>query len=435
MLKKIRNAIIILLCSVAAGSLLLTLVYALPVDAARENVKSSLYDMLEVAEDPQGDRGRKEIIALKDNFTDSLMVQNALEKVEGKSPWAHAMWAYHHDLGNDTSWMTEKSLAAFLRQGTDGMYLREYSKYWHGYLIYLKPLLMCMSWKSVETFLAVFQIILLAAVFALACFKRKYYLGMGIVCAFLFMKPLSVWFSLTLSDCWSIVLLTTAVFLLFYDKLEKKDRYAEAFLLAGIVTAYLDFLTYPVVTLGIPLCLWLVLSMETCGGWKKQLARGFWNSAFWVAGYVGMWGMKWVLAGITCQSRTLKDAVWSIIYRTTPLDGYQSAFSGVSRTVDAILQQYDSPAYGIGFGALAAAAFISVVWCGVKARGANWAVTITCLAVVALFPFGWLVLTQNHTAIHCVYTFRIMGVTVMALWCMIVSSVITIRRGRQPHIR
>lgn len=434
MKKRIRNVLIILLCSVAAGSLLLALAYCLPVESARKHVEASLYEMVEIGEDPDGDALRKKIIGVKDNFTDCLMVQNALERIEGKNSWEHAMYAYHHDLGNEATWMTEESLAAFLRQGTEGMYLREYSRYWHGYLVYLKPLLMCMSWRSVETFLLVFQVILLLAALGLSCYRKMPFLGLGIVCAFLFMKPLGIWFSLTLSDCWAIALAAVIILLLFNDRLEKRNWHEELFLITGILTAYVDFLTYPVVTLGIPLCVWLVLSAQEYRGWRRQLCKVFWICACWGVGYVGMWGMKWVVADVTCQTGTLRNAVWAVIFRTEPLDGYGSVLSGISRTFQAVLRQYDSAAYGIGFGIIAASALVSVALCLIKARSAKWGVSVICLALAALLPVGWLAVTQNHTAIHCAYTFRIAGVTVMALCCITVLSVqALIRKAKSVH--
>lgn len=428
MARRIRNIAAILLCSAAAGTLLLMLVFLLPVDAARRHAEVSLQEMVAGEADLAGNAQRKTVIQHKDNFTDCLMVQNALEKVEGRTILEHAMYIYHHDLQDDTTWATEESLTAFLRRGVGGMYLKEYSKYWHGYLVYLKPLLLCMSWRQVEGFLFVAQIILLVVVAAAAVWKKKFYLGGGIVCTLLFMKPLSIWLSLTLSACWSIALSAVLLLLLLFDKIEGKNRREEFFLLTGIVTAYLDFLTYPVVTLGVPLCVWLVLNLERRCGVRKRLGCFFWNCICWATGYVGMWGLKWVIAEITCQSGTLRNAVWSVIYRTSPLDGYQSAFSGVSRTWAAVMAQYDSALYGAAFAVIAASAVITGVWCLARARSAEWGVSMACLALVAVMPVGWLILTQNHTAIHCFFTFRIMGVSVMALWCMTVCSVLTIRR-------
>lgn len=428
MIRRIRNILAILLCSTFMGTLLLVLIFLLPVGTARAHVEDSLPEMVESEVDRTGNAQRKAIILCKDNFTDCLMVQNALEKVEGRTALEHAMYVYHHDLLDDTTWVTEESLVSILRQGQDGMYLKEYSKYWHGYLVYLKPLLMCMSWRHVETFLLILQIILLTAVIVTSFLKKRFYLGGGVICALLFMKPIRIWLSLTLSACWTIALSATLLLLLFYDKIEKRNRWEEFFLMIGIVTAYLDFLTYPIATLGVPLCIWLVQSLETQCGVRKKLGRFFWNCVCWATGYVGMWGMKWVAAEITCHSGTLRNAAWSVIYRTSPLDGYESAFSGVSRTWAAVMAQYDSVLYGIGFGLIALSAVITAICCLVRARSVEWGISMICLAAAGLMPVAWLVLTQNHTAIHCTFTFRIMGVSVMALWCMTVSSVLTIRR-------
>ncbi len=429
MKKRIRNGILLLLCSVIAGSLLLTFIFSLPVEPARRHVSESLYEMIDIEEDPAGDVWRKKIVSLKDSFTDCLMVQNALERVDGKGPWSHAMYIYHHDLQDDTdtTWRTEESLGAFFDMAPDDMYLKEYSRYWHGYLVFLKPLLLCMSWRHVETLLVIFHIVLLFAVIISACYKGKASVGAGIFFTLLFMKPLRIWFSLTLSTCWSITLLAVLVLLWFFERLEERNWQEEFFLLVGITTSYMDFLTYPIVTLGVPLCVWLLLSQESERKWHDNLFQAFWNCVCWAAGYIGMWGMKWVVAEITCRTGTLRNAAWAVLFRTSPLDGYASFSSGIGRTFRAVMEQYDTVVYGIVFGLIAAAAVLAFLWCLVRARSASWGICMVCLSAAALFPLGWLILTQNHTAIHCEFTFRIMGVTVMALWSIASSSLSAVR--------
>lgn len=427
MRKKIRNCFAILLSSVVIGSILLMLIYSLPVDSARAHVEESLYEMLEIKDDEANTSLRKKIVNLKENFTDTLMVQNALEKVEGKSALEHAMYVYHYDLSTETTWLTEESLVAFLKNGSDGMALREYSRYWHGYLVFLKPLLMLMPWKYVEIFLVVVQAVLLIAILVLAFRKKQMMLGVGVVSAFLFIKPIGVWFSLAMYVCWFIVMVSFLVLLLFYEKIQLKNLQWEVFLLIGIVTAYMDFLTYPIVTLGLPLCFYLVQDVGKHAVWWKRIKQTIGLCVCWAIGYIGMWGMKWVVAEATCQTGSLRSAVWSVIYRTGPLDGYGSFFTGVSRTIRAVLEQYDSIFYTLIFVVIAASALVSVLLCLIKAADTDWGITIICLTVIALFPFVWMVLVQNHTAIHCHFTFRIMSVSIMALWCMMICSVRTLR--------
>ena len=123
MKKRIKNGFILLFSSVIIGLLLLCLIFCLPVKSAKRNVEASVYNMIDIRYDENGSQWRKELVEQKENFTDYLMVQNALEKVEGKSPLAHAIYIYHYDLQDDTTWLTEESLVASLKQGTEGMYL------------------------------------------------------------------------------------------------------------------------------------------------------------------------------------------------------------------------------------------------------------------------------------------------------------------------
>ena len=431
MKRRIRNILIILPAAVLLGTLLLTLIFCLPVESARAHVKESLYNMVEVKDDPAGDPDRKALLDIKENFTDVLMVQNALEKVEGKSALEHAMYIYHYDLADEThtTWRTEESLVVFLKEGEEGLHLREYSKYWHGYLVFLKPLLMCMSWETLEVFWIVLQALLLAAVIAVAVWKKQTLLGVGVAVSLLFMKPMRIWISVDLSICWTIVLAAVLFLLLKYDWIQKKNYKEETFLIIGILTSYMDFLTYPVVTLGIPLCVYLVLNREEMMSLWARVKQSFWICACWAVGYVGMWGCKWVVAEITCQTGTLRNAAWSVITRSQPLDGYGSVLSGVSRTYHLLLNQYDSVWYTVGFWTIVLAAAIAVVICLVRARNPYWGMSVAALCVVALFPHAWLTVIQNHTAIHCWFTFRIMAVSVMALWCIFVCSLRNLRKA------
>lgn len=421
MLRRIRNAAVILGISVLAGTLLLTLAFCLPVDRIRENVKASLYYMLEIQEDENGDPDRKALLAKKENFTEALMVQNALEKVEGRNPYEHAMYIYHYDLLDGTTWATEESLITSLNQGTEGMYLREYSKYWHGYLIFLKPLLMTFTWQQLEVFWFGFMLLFTALVILSAVYKKQIGLGLGIAVAFLFMKPVQIMISVDMSVCWMITLAGMLVLILRYEWLRKRDWLEGFFIIVGIATSYMDFLTYPVVTLVMPLCVFLVLDREEMRGIKQRIAEWIWLCLSWAYGYIGMWGMKWLVAEITLQTGTLRNAAWSVITRTEPLDGRQSFFSGVSRTLEAVFGQYDTSIYMVGI-------VLIIIWLlsafAVNIGKKQWGRFLPvsgCLLAAAMIPFGWLVLTQNHSAIHCVFTFRVLGASVFAIWCMAVS--------------
>ena len=150
MAKKIRNFAAILAISAVVGTMLLVLVFLLPVGPMRRNVEKSVGDMLKSGDEIPEDAFSKYLWKNRETYTDAIMVQNAIERLPDKNAYEHAMWMYHYDLEEDV-WTPEDSLKAFCEshENVNNMYLHIYARYWHGYLLYLKPLLLLFSWKHV----------------------------------------------------------------------------------------------------------------------------------------------------------------------------------------------------------------------------------------------------------------------------------------------
>ncbi len=251
---QVKRMAAILTASAVLGTLLLTLVFCLPVGTMRKHVAASV-DHIIIEESQVGaDFFSQYLWRERETYTDAIMVQNAVEKIEGRNAYQHAMWAYHNDL-EEEFWTPEVSLKALCDDwNTDNMYLHEYSRYWHGYLVYLKPLLMVFSWEQIVSLGIGVQMAMMVMVIILSFYRKKPGVGIAMLVSALFMKPVLVLISLTMSVCWVITLAAILVMLLCHEKIESKKRYPEIFLIIGILVGYFDFLTYPVVTLGLPLC-------------------------------------------------------------------------------------------------------------------------------------------------------------------------------------
>ena len=78
----------------------------------------------------------------------------------------------------------------------------------------------------------------------------------------------------------------------------------------GIVVSYFDFLTYPLVTLGVPLCLLLILQADKIT-YLQKIKNIISLSIAWVIGYLGMWAMKWMIGSIA----THKNILWMLLNR------------------------------------------------------------------------------------------------------------------------
>lgn len=319
MAKKMRNFATIMAISAVVGTMLLVLVFLLPVGPMRRNVEKSVGDMLKTGDEIPEDAFSKYLWKNRETYTDAIMVQNAIERLPDKNAYEHAMWMYHYDLEEDV-WTPEDSLKAFCEshENVNNMYLHIYARYWHGYLLYLKPLLLLFSWKHVVWLELAVQIALMIWVLITAIRKQNAGVAAVTLGSFLFMKPVLVLISLTMSVCWILTLLAVEYMLLHHDRLHEKGQYPEFFLIIGILTSYFDFLTYPITTLGIPLCCYFLLENDRAWNNIKKLI-GF--CASWGIGYAGMWAAKWVIADLTLHTGTIKDAIWSIIGRTEAIGG------------------------------------------------------------------------------------------------------------------
>ncbi len=410
----IKNACILILGSALLGILALTLVFALPSDRVKENVFSDV-DVMMTKEEPESDF-LQYVFKNKESFTDAIMVQNALEDIEGKSAYEHAIWAYHRDLGEDVVWTPLETLPA-LKEGADPsqMYLRTYARYWHGYLAYLKPLLSIFSWQTVVILGIAVQLLLLGAVIAVAVKKKQIAIAVTLGVGMLFMKPILVHVSLTMSICWVITLLALLVQMWKHQWLTEKKLYAEFFLFVGVLTSYFDFLTYPLLTLGFPICAYYLMSREK--NLKEKMGHLIANTIGWGIGYIGMWAMKWIISDLTLQTGTIRDAVWNVIGRTEAIGG-RPRFNGAFYVMGINLKEYSLPIYSVMAIALG---IVVVVLVALAWRRAGWKKMVFFLIpllVVAISPFVWITVVQHHCALHSRFTFRIIAVTAMALSCI-----------------
>lgn len=407
----IKQMLCLGIVSVIAGVLLLVLAFCIPVDVMTKHVSASVDKVIADSSEISGGAWKQYIYANKESYTDAIMVQNAIERIPGKNVFEHAMWAYHLDL-DENIWTPEVSVK-YLSKGGDrlSMFLHQYSRYWHGYLVYLKPLLLVFTWEQILWIGAVLQIVLLLAVLAVSVKTGHLEAGIAILMALCFMKPLLMLASLAMTVCWLITLIVVLVILLKHTWLEQKDHYPELFLMTGILVAYFDFLTYPMVTLGFPLCVYFLIQKEC--KLKENMIRIIAYSASWGLGYVAMWASKWVLADLTLHTGTIKSAVGSILGWTEAIGG-RPRISGGLYVVSLNLQEYDLWIYPVLLGILLA--FDASVFFFAAAKGSLKRAISRCVPylLVACIPFAWYIAVQHHSGLHVAFTFRIISVACLA---------------------
>ena len=175
-------------------------------------------------------------------------------------------------------------LIAYALHQNPPCYRVTYARYWHGYQLWLKPLLYFTDYHGIRIFVGTVQIILTALLLwgPLGKMTGKLLLLLLPVCGAL-LRPAMV--CMEYMSLYSIIIISAVSFA------QTETMRMVFFGCRGWTVAYFDYLTYPIVSLGILLLLYGI--MQPYHSWE------FVKYSFaWGIGYAGMWACKWILATI-----------------------------------------------------------------------------------------------------------------------------------------
>ena len=403
------NSIIILLLSACLGSILLIIVYSLPVAPMRENVArgTQVYNLEgNFPELAAGYRSTK-----LDNDTDATMLANAVYPVSDILQDAFSVPMIGYENRSDRLY----SLLDYVNHVKGATYVTTYPRYWHGYLIFLKPLLLLFDFSDIRVLNMTIQFLLIVlCIFQMAKTKHSQYIPAFFLLLIVW-NPITISLSFQNSTCFYIT-----IFAILYLLFTKKEIYAISlklpylFLLVGIVTVYFDFLTYPLVSLGIPLVIWL---NETEKSLKQNLKTIIICSIFWGIGYVGMWIEKWILASCILRKNIFTDGLSQFLVRSSnEIEGTVfSKWDCITLQISVLLKW---PYFLLFIGVLI---FIllknrKTLLIILKSKKECYFVISRFVPylLLCLYPFIWYCVASNHCYINPKFTYRLLGFTIFA---------------------
>lgn len=416
----LKNNLILLIAGIVFGFVALLLVHLLPTELMREHLYWS-FDMIE-------DEFTDEVLiegnraTLTGNFTDCLMLHHSIYENEEHSILEQAMNMYRSETynveGDPEGWWPGQSLKDYL-DNTPQPREVSYGRYWHGYLVVLKPLLFLTSFNTIRLINSALQLILTGMVIVKITEKNKRNLAKAFLVSIPFLFFVSTYSSLSLSICFYIMLITLLVQLQWEKQIYDKKRYPEFFFAVGMLTSYFDFFTYPLITLAYPLCVYFYLHHEE----KKvnEVKQMLVLSLQWGIGYAGMWVGKWILSDLLTGSNTIKDALETVFVRSGSAEN-QNRITGFDDVISLNIQPYANWCFVL----LAVLILLMFVWgmkqCGAKNTFKQIPGSVIFI-LIALYPFVWYFLMQNHCEQHWQYTCRIISVAVFAVTSGLMKSV------------
>lgn len=387
------------------GYLLLVLAYSLPVGRMKDHLRSEEstftdgYYMLV----------RNDTSTQVDNITDSIILAEAV--YDGpENPWQKAAAAFYAS-PQENKEHSESYLRIQAAVEDTGPYT-QYARYWHGYLIFLKSLLLLLDYRDILRLNMIVQLFFMLLLAMLLQRRGKPQLLLPLVLMFAALTPAVTGLCLQYVPCFLILCVTSTVILYKPEFAQKHSTLL--FLSTGMLVAYFDFLTYPLVTLGVPLVLWLVLQPAE---WKQKIVDVIRLGAAWGFGYVAFWAMKWLIGSLVLGRNVLQEAADQIAYRVSDkIVWLQIDYKTVLQTN---LGCFNFRTWQLLLLVLVAVCLLLAFFrrTVMRVRLLN---TLPYMLVAAT-PFVWYKLTENHSCIHGFFTHRDLAVTIFATACILVD--------------
>ena len=300
-----------------------------------------------------------------------------------------------------------------------------YAYYWHGYQVFLRPALMVFTYGD----LRYVNLIALAAL-ALAVVLLLHHrvgaraavaFGLALAACGFFIVPLSLQFS----SMTHVMLVATLVVLVMADSDWLGEHVPEFFMLVGMLAAFFDLLTTPLMTLGMPLAVALVLAEKESRDHPVREDLRFLAQACvaWGVGYAGAWVAKWFIGAAVTKTDVVREAVAQLLFRAGASDAKPRFLEAIQLNLADLapmLRVHSTMSTLVFLGVLALV--LTALAVASQAPVAQILRALPVLLVVPL-PYLWYAAASNHSAIHNWFTYRGQVFAVFALLYVLACAI------------
>ena len=352
-----------------------------------------------------------------DLYADSMTLDIAYY-LDTDHPVQSTMWAkYYWEPGT-------KINASFLKAVTENPEPnKEYVRYWHGSLVFIRPLLCCFSIQEIF----ILHAGILAALFlSLIALLWRYHFKAETACLTISLFMVNIVFvPFCLEYYWMFLLMFLTAILVIRLTLERKtEKLPILFLIVGMTAAFLDFFTTETITLLMPLLL-SVRIQEKNGEvvpWKKAVLC----CVSWMMGYVGMWSLKWGLASLVLGENMMPYVTGSIQEHLGSVDELPVItviWQGLQRNILSLFPFNYGLVGAIVFFAAALIVMLMVMQNRMTMRQRVDRSWVRLYLLLGSIPFIRFVVIRHHSWFHYFFTHRALASSILSL-CFIVLELV-----------
>lgn len=412
-IKKISSYIILFLIMIVVFSIAMIGTYLLP----NERIRAHIAESKELLINQNGNPLFTDYIkgANLDVFTDLLIMNTAMNKgkTEDESVFIRAF---------ENSWYSneEDNIYTSLQETVENPEVynnQEYSRYWHGIQTIIRPLLLFFNYEEIRYIFMLLIFVLLGISLLLINKNISFMHSMAFLVSMLAVCIFIVPMSIQYSAIFIITLLAVIIVNLLHKK-QKAKFIPYLFFIIGGLTTFFDLLTAPLLTLGIPLIIEVLLrSREESLSIKKAFLEIIKLSILWAIAYGTIFFAKWVIASLIMQKDLITVAINQILFRTNGSEEYPATKIGA--IVENFTYLYNNVLLACGI-----VTIIGWIIALIKTRKnkINWK-KILILLIISIYPYVWYMVFAGHSTIHAFFTYRIQAIAIFGVLCIMLEFV------------
>lgn len=380
-----------IVAGVLLGAILITLVYCIPVN--QTNAQKSIDSLEGEGWYPSATQLKSSLDTyfhsylpgVLDGATDGLMLAKATRQIEGNPLW-------------------------------EAMNMEGYTYYWHGYVVILRVLLLFMDYEQFRFLNCILQLMMMFFVAHFIWEKKGQRYALALLTSYFLMMPMAMFLSLQFSWIFYIAM-ALSLLICYRHTCFTEKRIPYIFVIAGMLTSFLDLLTYPLYTWAFPLFLLILLSedgQKALNYVKTVVVSGL----CWILGYAGMWFGKWALAGWIVHRNVIQEAWKEVLFRS----GSEESLNLIAR-LEALYDNWKHYEYPLYTALLA----IWLTWFIYKSLNGKTQIVRQekngAYLLITLSSFVWYFVLANHTLGHHFFTYRIWGVAITGILFLFCGSI------------
>ncbi|MCL2881980.1 MAG: hypothetical protein FWF45_03690 [Coriobacteriia bacterium] len=354
-----------------------------------------------------------------DGLSDAFMMSESLTHYPGYTPLKQIILSptltASHDPGTETKLLNKQVMG-------QPVPLVNYTRYWHGYLVTLRPALTLFSYSTVVKLNIVISLLLMLGA-AIAFRKVSGWVGaVTFVFSLLLVGYWATVFNFQTSTMFliSFIGVITAALLLKHKEMTRWDYLL--FLSLGIGTAFFDFLTIPLLSLCLPALYLIAAALKK--GTPLRVRRIFLWFVCWGIGYVCFWAIKWIMVAALQGPAALKSILSQVTYRagSSGAQGLTGSLrlTGIMRNIKWFSYNLVGTGKSLPLLALAAvviAGFIITLVYMLFTKKTDLRTRLRSFFVIWAFaavPFFWYMFALNHSVANALFTYRLLFVSIFA---------------------